>query len=408
MIKPFLLFRGPVETISGYGAHARDILKSLYDINIFDIKIDSSMWGHTPKTALDDNNLFHRWIKDNIITQLNIKPDFYVQVTVGNEFQPLGKYNIGITAGVETNILPKDWLQPCNGMNKIIVPSVFSKEIFLSSQYKNIDVLFEGVDTSVYKKLSINELPNNKIKNTLDSTLEDFLFLFCGHWVNGDLGEDRKDVGMLIRTFSETFKGSANKPGLVLKTSAATFSVKERERLKKNIEKIVSDIENPPSIYFLFGELSDVEMNILYNHPKIKTFVTFTKGEGFGRPMLEFTMSGKPVIASKWSGHLDFLTNDESILLDGKLKQIHKSASNQFLTEGSEWFQVDYVNASKKMIDVYENYNKYLHKSEELRIRNMEMFSLDKMTEKLKSIMLSALGEQPQVDNGLPKLIRAI
>jgi glycosyltransferase involved in cell wall biosynthesis len=213
---------------------------------------------------------------------------------------------------------------------------------------------------------------------------------------------------MLIRTFSETFKNRENKPGLVLKTSAATFSVKERERLKKNIEKIVSDIENPPSIYFLFGELSDVEMNILYNHPKIKSFVTFTKGEGFGRPMLEFTMSGKPVIASKWSGHLDFLSNDESILLDGNLKQIHKSASNQFLTEGSEWFQVDYVNASKKMIDVYENYNKYLHKSEELRIRNMEMFSLDKMTEKLKTIMTSALGEQTQVDNGLPKLIRAI
>jgi glycosyltransferase involved in cell wall biosynthesis len=192
-------------------------------------------------------------------------------------------------------------------MNKIIVPSVFTKGVFLSSQYNDItpsrvgtqiDVVFEGVDTSIYKKLSISELPNNKIKTTLDSTSEDFLFLFVGHWINGDLGQDRKDVGMLLKTFSETFKGKLNKPGLVLKTSAATFSVKERERLRKNIQKIVSDIENPPSIYLLFGELSDTEMNILYNHPKIKTFVTFTKGEGFGRPMLEFSMSGKPIIAS--------------------------------------------------------------------------------------------------------------
>jgi glycosyltransferase involved in cell wall biosynthesis len=413
MNKPFLLFRGPIETISGYGAHSRDILKSLYDINLFDIKIDSCMWGHTPKTALDDNNLFHRWIKDNIITQLSIRPDIYIQVTVGNEFQPLGKYNIGITAAVETDTLPIDWINPCNNMNRIIVPSEFSKSVVLNTHHSNVnpskvttqtDVLFEGVDISTYKK--IDNLEKTKIVNVIDSIPNDFCFLFVGHWVNGDLGEDRKDVGMLIKTFADTFRNHKIKPGLVLKTSAATFSVKERERLKLNIQKIVTNIENPTPIYLLFGELTDHEMNLLYNHPKIKSFVTFTKGEGFGRPMLEFTMSGKPVIAPKWSGHMDFLTEEGSILLNGELKQIHQSATNQFLIPNSKWFQVDYADAMSKMTDLYENYNKYLNKSEELRIRNMEMFSLDKMTEKLKSIMKYALDEQPQVDNGLPKLIR--
>jgi glycosyltransferase involved in cell wall biosynthesis len=300
-------------------------------------------------------------------------------------------------------------------MNKIIVPSIFTKGVFLSSQYNDItpsrvgtqfDVVFEGVDTSIYKKLSISELPNNKIKTTLDSTSEDFLFLFVGHWINGDLGQDRKDVGMLLKTFSETFKGKLNKPGLVLKTSAATFSVKERERLRKNIQKIVSDIENPPSIYLLFGELSDTEMNILYNHPKIKTFVTFTKGEGFGRPMLEFSMSGKPIIASKWSGHMDFLNEEESILIDGELKPIHKSASNQFLIEGSSWFQINYEEATKKLIDVYENYDLYLNKSENLRIKNMDKFSLDSMTKEIEKIMIKCIGENLSTNSGLPKLIR--
>jgi len=412
MNKPFLLFRGPVETISGYGAHSRDILKSLYDINLFDIKIDSCMWGHTPKTALEDNNLFHRWIKDNIITQLSVKPDIYVQVTVGNEFQPFGKYNIGITAGVETDTLPSDWVTPCNNMNRIIVPSEFSKSVFVNTNHgpskvtTPIDVLFEGVDTSIYKK--VDNLENTKIVNVIDSIPNDFCFLFVGHWVNGDLGEDRKDVGMLIKTFADTFRNHEVKPGLVLKTSAATFSVKERERLRILIEKIVGDTESAPPIYLLFGELTDHEMNLLYNHPKIKSFVTYTKGEGFGRPMLEFTMSGKPVIAPKWSGHIDFLTEEQSILLNGELKQIHQSATNQFLIPNSKWFQVDYIDAMSKMRNVYENYNKYLHKSEELRIRNIEMFSLDKMTEKLKTIMTSALVVQSQVDNGLPKLIRAI
>lgn len=414
MNKPFLLFRGPVETISGYGGHARDVLKSLYDMNLFDIKIDSSMWGYTPKTALDvENNLFHRWIKDNIIFQLNQQPDVYVQVTVANEFQPLGKYNIGITAGTETTMIPKDWIEGCNKMNRIIVPSNFSKSVMLSTQYNDmmpnrigtpIDVLFEGVDTSIYKK--VYELEKPKIYKVLDSIPNDFCFLFVGHWINGDLGEDRKDVGMLIRTFSQCFKNHVRQPGLVLKTSSATFSVKERERLKENIQKLVKDIENPPSIYLLFGELSDNEMNLLYNHPQIKSFITFTKGEGFGRPMLEFSMSGKPVIAPKWSGHMDFLTEEESILINGKLKQIHQSATNQFLIPNSQWFQIDYVDASSKMIDVYENYNKYLHKSEELRIKNMEMFSLENMTKKLESIMMKCLGEQRLNESSLPKLMK--
>jgi glycosyltransferase involved in cell wall biosynthesis len=316
MSKPFLLFRAPVETISGYGAHSRDILKSLYNTKLFDIKIDSCLWGNTPMTALDtENDLFHLWIKNNMITHLDRQPDYYVQVTVPNEFQTLGKYNIGITAGVETTMIPKDWITGCNKMNLIIVPSAFSKSVMLTTQYNDmlltkictkIDVIFEGVDTGLYKKLNFNELKDTKIKNYLDGIDADFCFIFVGHWLKGELGQDRKDVGMLIRKFAEGFNGVDNKPALVLKTSSANFSVKERERLKRSIKNILYGIEKPPSVYLVFGTLADDEMNDMYNHPKIKAMVSFTKGEGFGRPLLEFTMTGKPVLTSNWSGHLDF------------------------------------------------------------------------------------------------------
>ena len=85
MNKPLILFRGPVKTRSGYGAHSRDLLQSLYEMDLFDIKIDSCMWGNTPMTALEDNE-YHQWIEQNITTAFEGLPDIYVQVTIPNEF----------------------------------------------------------------------------------------------------------------------------------------------------------------------------------------------------------------------------------------------------------------------------------------------------------------------------------
>ena len=290
-MKPTLLFRGPVKTRSGYGSHSRDLLEALYQMNLFDIKIDSCMWGTTPMTALDKTNIFHKWIESNIVTSFNGLPDIYIQVTVPNEFQRFGKFNIGITAGIETTVAPKDWVDGCNKMDLIIATSNFSREILQSTVYdernknsnelikqhriiKPIHVLFEGADTSIY-----NDIINEDFKLDIK---ENFAYLFVGHWLKGSIGQDRKDVGMLIKCFIESFKDEKDKPALVLKTSSSGFSVKERENFRKKIKDIVGDLENPPSIYLLFGDLKDNEMNDLYNHPKIKAMVSITKGEGFG------------------------------------------------------------------------------------------------------------------------------
>jgi len=415
MIRPFLLFRGPVKSLSGYGAHSRDILQGLYESNLFDIKIDSCPWGSTPLNALDENNIFHIWIKSNIVNQINKIPDFYVQVSVGNEFNPVGKFNIGITAGIETTVLPQDWIEPCNKMDLIIVPSQFSKDVMTNTMYKDtvhshvrtkIEVLYEGIDINVYKKLDYDVMINksNKIKNFFDSIPESFCFLFVGHWLKGQIGHDRKDVGMLIKRFVETFDGHSDKPALILKTSSATFSVRERERLRKLILELVHGNKNPPSIYLLFGDLSNENMNELYNHPKVKTMISFTKGEGFGRPLLEFSMVGKPIITSNWSGHLDFLNKEQSLLIEGELKDVHSSAVDQFIVNGSQWFQVDYLDASLKMIDIKNNYPVYLQNSEFLRLENKEKFSLKSMNKKLTDLFYNQI-KLDDNKNKLPKLI---
>lgn len=412
MSKPFLLFRGPVKTRSGYGSHSRDLLESLYQMDLFDIKIDSCMWGTTPLTALEPDNTFHKWIDSNIITSLDTTPDVYVQVTVPNEFQKIGKFNIGITAGIETTVAPKDWIDGCNRMDLIIATSTFSKDVLLQTVYneneKNtgklikqykittpIEVLFEGVDMSIFN--------NNSSEFKLDIE-EDFAYLFVGHWLKGDLGQDRKDVGMLIRCFVESFKNEEVKPALVLKTSSASFSIKERENFRKKIQDIVGKIENPPSIYLLFGELTNKEMNELYNHPKIKSMISITKGEGFGRPLLEFSMSGKPIIASNWSGHKDFLPMDKAIMVGGSLTEVHDSAVDTFIIKGSKWFTANYNEVAEVMKLVIRDYDKFKEKSEVLRIENGEKFSLEKMKDKFKEIINPFTTQPKEHKLVLPKL----
>jgi glycosyltransferase involved in cell wall biosynthesis len=413
-MKPFLLFRGPVKTRSGYGAHSRDLLQALYEMDLFEIKIDSCMWGSTPMTALEKDNQFHKWIESNIINPAGVTSDFYVQVTVPNEFERRGKFNVGITAGIETTVAPKEWIDGCNRMDLVITTSKFSKEVLLSTVYnenenntgklikqhkiqKPIEVLFEGVDVSTF---------NNEYKGIDLDIKEDFAYLFVGHWLKGSLGQDRKDVGMMIKCFMESFKDIEDKPALVLKTSSATFSIKERENMRRKIEELTKGYDNPPSVYLLFGELTNQEMNELYNHPKIKSMISITKGEGFGRPLLEFSMTGKPIIASNWSGHKDFLPMDKAIMIGGSLTDVHESAADSFILRGSKWFTANYNEFAEVLRLVKNDYEKFKEKSETLREENKEKFSMEKMKDVFMNLIKPYTVQPKEHNLVLPKLTK--
>lgn len=395
-MKPTLVFQAPVATRSGYGDHARDLLHSLYKLDKFDIKIISTRWGQTPMDALNYDNQFHKWVVDNIIPGVQEKPDVYIQVTVPNEFQPLGVYNIGITAAIETTHSPIDWVHGCNRMNLIIVPSEHSKKSLIDSVYneadkqtgkliaqhrvqKPIEILFEGFNENFGTE-------SVKTVNELDAIKEDFAFLFVGHWLRGDLGEDRKNVGMMIKTFAMAFKNEKVKPALVLKTSSAGFSVLDRETTIKRIREVLGKDYGSVPVYLLHGDLTESEMNGLYEHPKVKAMLNFTKGEGFGRPLLEFSLTGKPIIVSAWSGHLDFLKSG-AVLLEGELKEVHESAADQFLLKEAKWFNVNISKALSAIKDVYKNYDKYKVFSFQLGKQNKQNFSLGKMTQLFDSIL---------------------
>lgn len=425
-MKPLLLFSGPPATRSGYGAHARDLLHSLIEIDRFDIKINSLRWGNTPMNALNEKNSKDKLIIDRILTDnsLSRQPEVHIQLSVPNEFTPVGKYNIGITAGIECTLPKPEWIDGLNRMNLNIVPSNFTKSVFSNVKYDRIDdktqkkvgelklekpieVLFEGVDTNIYKKTS--EF-SEEFAEQMNQIEEKFCFLYVGHWLQGDLGQDRKDTGMLVKTFLEKFKNMKNPPALIMKTSHSSFSVIDRREILKKINDIRQSVEakSHPNIYVLHGDLDDEEMNELYNHPKVKVHISFTKGEGFGRPLLEASLSEKPIMVSNWSGQLDFLNKNNAILLPGTLTNVHKSAlPKEMLVDGAQWFTVNYQYAAQMMFKVFKNYRNHTLAAKRLAIGN-KSFSLEMMTSIFSRILDSNLPDfesQPQsVNLELPKL----
>lgn len=420
MNKPLLVYQAPIFTRSGYGDHARDILKSLFKMDKYDVKIVPTRWGNTPQNQIKPESEFGLMVFPNVITKLDRKPDIFMQMSVANEFEPKGNYNIGITAGVETTIIPKEFIDGSNKMDLIIVPSTFTQNVMLQTAYqeknnqtgeivnehritKPVEVLFEGVDLERY-------LPTDSKVDILDGVLEtDFNFLYVGHWLKGDIGQDRKDVGMVIKTFATVFKylPKDKRPGLILKTSHAGFSVIDRENTRQKIDDIINVFgDDLPKIYLLHGDLEDSEMSELYNHPKVNAMVSFTKGEGYGRPLAEFARTGKPVLVSNWSGHVDFINPKYHILLPGKLTPVHKSAQSKgMINEGTSWFTVDYAMAGGIMKEVHKNYKKYAEKSRGSGHYMKTEFGLDKMNDDMKEMIDKALESKPQMATlSLPKL----
>ena len=424
MSKPLLLFTAPVGTRSGYGAHSRDIVRSLIEMDRFDIKIFPVRWGSTPQNALNEKDPNDIEIVKRLLANPNMErqPDIHIHCVIPNEFMSLGKFNIGITAGIESTACPKEWIEGLNRMDLNIVPSNFTKESLEKTIYDRIDnntkqvlgtiqnekpieVLFEGADTNIYKK---PKQISKDLKKEFQKIPESFLFLYVGHWLSGSIGNDRKDTGMLVKVFLETFKNHKKKPALLMKTNSADFSVLDREEMLKRIKDIKNSVKGDdlPNIYLLHGDLTDDEINQLYHHPRVKAHISLTHGEGFGRPLLEASLSEKPVIASNWSGHKDFLPDDKALMLPGNLTKTPPEAfPENIYVEGSQWFSVNYPVASNVVKDVYNNYKKYVPNAKKLTFENKNKFSLNAMTKEFEKILDKHLPEfQEQVSLKLPQL----
>jgi len=421
MSKSTLVISCPIDTYSGYGARSRDLVKAIIATGKYNVNIIGQRWGNTRFGYLDDHK--ETDLKSLIIPGLQTQPDIWMQVTVPNEFQKVGKYNIGVTAGIETDQCHGSWIEGCNRMDLILTSSEHSKKVFVNTIVdamdqktgqkikeikleKPVEVLFEGVDTTKYFQTKTSA--KTEFTSDINTIPESFCYLSVGHWMQGDFGHDRKNIGYTVKTFLETFKTKKNPPALILKCSTASTSILDRERILDKIDAIRKTIKGGrlANIYLLHGEITDGEMNDLYNHPKVKVMVSHTKGEGYGRPLAEFAVTGKPIIASGWSGHTDFLDKDLSILLGGTIDRVHPSSvlKDMIITEAS-WFTPSDPDTSKAYKKTFKHYKDCIPGARKQRRVILDNFTYEDMCKRVDNILENNIPDFPkQIQLTLPKL----
>jgi glycosyltransferase involved in cell wall biosynthesis len=398
-MKKKLIIKGPVLSASGYGEHARFVLRALKkQEDKYDIYLHNLNWGKT-SWIFEDNNE-RQWI-DSLIAktaeylhknQGQARFDISLQVTIPNEFEKIAQINVGITAGIETTKVAPEWLQKCNEMDKIVVVSNHAKYGFENTKYPLVNEAKEHVSDLVCNTpIDVVGYPVREIKPTdIELNLAtDFNFLTVALW------GQRKNMERTVLNFLEEF--NEEEVGLILKTSIRGGSTYDKNHTETMLNGLLSRFPNRKcKVYLLHGRMSEEEMTALYQHDKVKCMLSLAHGEGFGLPLFEAAHNGLPIIATDWSGQLDFLYAPQKdkkgkvknkglfgkVSYDlGKVQQ--ESVWEGVITPDSMWAFPKDVSAKEKMRSVYKDYTLALGKAKKLKKFVDEEFESEKMHNKL-------------------------
>ena len=313
-MKKSILLKGPLLTRSGYGEQARFALRSLKSRqDLFDIYIQPINWGMT--SWMIEHNEDRTWIDQTIektigYIQSGGRFDYSLQVTIPLEWENLATFNIGYTAGIETNKVAHTWIEKGNFMDKIIVVSSHSKQTYENTIY---DAINQATNEKVTLKLDTDiTAVNYPVKTFSDSEKlnlkldYDFNFLCVAQ-----MGP-RKNIQNTIKWFTEEFYNE--EVGLIVKSNIAKNCLMDRLRLKADLQRMMQPYRDRKcKFYLIHGDMTDSEIHSLYRHPKVNAFLALPHGEGFGLPIFEAAYSGIPVVATGWSGQLDFLVDESGM-----------------------------------------------------------------------------------------------
>ena len=336
MLKFNALLTAPVNNRSGYGVYSNFIARALLTYEPFDLAIIPQNFGsNIPSMHVTE---LDRQIQAKMPKAKIPMPHIHISCQLPHLQKPQGMIlSINYNAGFETSFTHPNIMEGLNKWSHCNVMSQFAKKVYEDSTptpTTPITVCNPGIDTDIFRP---DAPTNDKVNYELNKLSESEAYLFVGQLTHPNPMLDRKQMGLLIKLFCETFQGHANKPALILKTAGVNYGATDRYQILSLIRAIKApDV----TVALLHGELSDSEMAALYTHPKIVGHVTLTRGEGYGLPLLEASMSAKPIFAPDYSGHLDFL-GDKFVKLPGQLDEIPVQAVSEYYPAHSRWFNIN-------------------------------------------------------------------
>jgi len=342
------LVRGPLLSQSGYGEHSRQVFQFCETQKDWNLTTQILNWGITPWCINSDieNGLYGRVMSKS--GPVNQKFDITFQIQLPNEWdENLGNYNVGITAGVETDRCDREWATTHREkMNLVIVPSSHTRSAFIASGTGNEKTPIKIVPEAYFADI-LNEPTSDPISDVTTSRN----FLIVGTLTSDDPTSDRKNLVATIKWFLETFQKNDD-VGLIVKTTKGRETTIDRELVRKLLRSIKQGVQNssPPKVYMLHGSMTRQEMTNLYKSPKLCGLLSATRGEGFGLPMLEAAVAGLPIVATDWSAHTEFLSGDSFLRVKYSLSQIPDSRVDKIIfVQGAKWAEVREGNFKRKI-----------------------------------------------------------
>jgi glycosyltransferase involved in cell wall biosynthesis len=340
-----IVVRGPLLSESGYGNHSRQVFRWLLNKHPdADIRVQALPWGTTSWYLNSDaeDGLIGEIMKRS--GQIEGVYDLSFQIQLPNEWDPtIAKFNVGITAVVEADVCNKTWIDNCNTMNAVVVPSTFCEKTLRKTGNVSTPII---VIPESFTKESIDD--SSKIDVDFDTS---FNFLVVGTLTGNNPFNDRKNIFFTLKWLCEEF---ANDPdvGIIVKTNVGRGTRMDWNQIENVITRAVGEVRKGPypKIHIMHGIMSNSEIAGLYKHPKVKALVSATRGEGFGLPILEAAASSLPVATTEFSGHMDFMGQGKFIRFEYDLNQIHESrCDDNIWIRGSKWADVREADFKKKL-----------------------------------------------------------
>jgi len=343
--------RGPLLSISGYGNHTRQVFRWLNQKEGVQLSTQILPWGITPWLINPDdlNGLVGEIMKRSVEFEAT-GFDLSFQVQLPNEWDPkLAKFNVGVTAAVETDLCNPEWITKCNEMNLIVVPSNHTKTTLERTGTLTVPIV-------VVPESFPDSILNDELEPYDLNVRTKFNFLIFGQITGSNAFVDRKNTFFALKWLTEAFAGDPD-VGVVIKTNHGRNTSIDRRVCKNLIRKVVRELNTDVPVYLVHGAMSEDEVASFYRNKTVKCLIAPTRGEGYGLPLLEAAASGLPVIATNWSGHRDFLDKGKWISLDYRLEEVpQEKIDNNIFVKGAKWAEVD-ENDFKKKVKKFRDQN---------------------------------------------------